>query len=84
MKSRLHFVQTSHKIRKNNREQNTEKNKLDVLMFANEWKLDNVEFIEEQMKNFVNKLKNTQNIVTFYFLLLLFINTNKIFYLQVL
>ena len=30
-------------------DQNTEKNKLDVLKFANEKKLGNVEFVEEQM-----------------------------------
>ena len=39
-------------------EQNTEKNKLDVLKFANERKLGNVEFIEEQISgksNFKNR-----------------------------
>ena len=30
-------------------EQNTDKNKLDILKFANEKKLGNVEFIEEQI-----------------------------------
>ena len=40
-------------------DQNTEKNKLEVLMFANEKKLGNVEFIEEQISgksNFKNIL----------------------------
>lgn len=39
-------------------EQNTEKNKLDVLKFANERKLGNVEFVEEQISgksNFKNR-----------------------------
>lgn len=39
-------------------DQNTEKNKLDVLKFANEKKLGNVEFVEEQISgksNFKNR-----------------------------
>jgi len=40
-------------------EQNTEKNKLDVLKFANEKKLGNVEFVEEQISGKAN-FKNRQ------------------------
>ena len=40
-------------------EQNTEKNKLDVLKFANSKKLGNVEFIEEQISGKAN-FKNRQ------------------------
>ena len=39
-------------------DQNTEKNKFDVLKFANEKKLGNVEFVEEQISgksNFKNR-----------------------------
>ena len=39
-------------------DQNTERNKLDVLKFANEKKLGNVEFVEEQISgksNFKNR-----------------------------
>ena len=43
-------------------DQNTEKNKLDVLKFANSKKLGNVEFIEEQISgksNFKNRQLGT-------------------------
>ena len=43
-------------------DQNTEKNKLEVLKFANEKKLGNVEFVEEQISgkaNFKNRLLGT-------------------------
>ena len=35
-------------------EQNTEKNKLDILQFANNKKLGNVEFVEEQISGRAN------------------------------
>ena len=38
-------------------EQNTEKNKLDILTFANNKKLGNVEFIEEQISGKANYRK---------------------------
>lgn len=40
-------------------EQNTEKNKLEILQFANDKKLDNVEFVEEQISGRAN-FKNRQ------------------------
>jgi DNA invertase Pin-like site-specific DNA recombinase len=44
-------------------EQNTEKNKIDILKFANEQKLGNVEFIEEQISGVSNYKKRKLGIL---------------------
>lgn len=44
-------------------EQNTEKNKIDILKFANERKLGNVEFIEEQVSGVLNYKKRKLGIL---------------------
>lgn len=55
---RSKIIATYSYLRVSTIDQNTEKNKLEVLKFANERKLGNVEFVEEQISGKAN-LKKT-------------------------